>query len=88
MNAQRQNDLNIYYHKTSRLEDAWDELQNRLGILLYQSKQKRDFVMAGQLTKLLTAMYKNKPTKQLLRSIEQRVEKIEKQSNNDLSRTR
>ena len=88
MNAQRQNDLNIYYHKTSRLKDAWDELQNRLGILLYQSKQKRNFVMAGQLTKLLTAMYKNKPTKQLLRSIEQRVEKIEKQLNNDLSRTR
>ena len=88
MNAQRQNDLNIYYHKTSRLEDAWDELQKRLGILLYQSKQKRNFVMAGQLTKLLAAMYKNKPTKQLLRSIEQRVEKIEKQSNNDLSRTR
>ena len=51
MNAQRQNDLNTYYHKTSRLEDAWDELQNRLGMLLYQSKQKRDFVMAGQLAK-------------------------------------
>ena len=77
MNDQRKNDFNTYYPKTSRLDDAWDELKNRLAMLLYQAKQNGNFAMAAQFSKLLTAMYKNKPTKQLLRSIEQRVEKLE-----------
>lgn len=89
MNDQRKNDFNTYYPRSSRLDDAWDELKNRLGVLLYQSKQNRDFVMAGQLSKLLGTMYKNKPTKQLLRSIEQRIEKLEKQiRTNKQTRTR
>ncbi|MBP5794413.1 MAG: hypothetical protein J6W41_00130 [Alphaproteobacteria bacterium] len=85
MNDQRQNDFKQHNPKYSRLDTDWDDLKNRLGMLLYQAKQNNDFAVVNQISKLLSVMYKNKPTKQLLRSIEQRIEKL---CNNTQAHTR